>query len=176
MWENKVKYKTKYFGQLYVNEEDDEIIFEAEINYIKNNKSCKKYITIILANLYENKIKPYINILNKYSKLHTIGKKELIKRYKQKENMLLFIKDYHDKLSKDDKIKIFGSNDFENININKFIESIDPPHITIIKKDKKMVISLGYSIINGNEITMGIEFNNKLKVIDAKYYFGGNIK
>ena len=168
MWENKVKYKTKYFGTLFVNNDDDEVSYEAEINYIKNNKSCRKYIWIILSNIYKNNLKPFIKILNKYAKLHKIGKNIIFMSFRYYDKIYLYLSDYFNKLKEEEKFNIFGTDDFKKINIKKYIENIDMPHITINKNEKDFQILLGYTIINNSNDIIDIELDSKYKLIDIK--------
>ena len=163
-------FKMKYFGVRVLDDNDKDMSFESEISL--SGKIRRVYIMV--KNINQNKLKSCLKILDKYMKLHEIGKNEIIEKYMEKENMLLFIKDHFDHLDREEELKIFGTNDFQNVNIKEFVETIEPPDITIINNNNgRIITSLGYTFINGSKKTINIELNEKLKVNDVKYNYGG---
>jgi hypothetical protein len=67
------KYITKYFGEIFFDETDDPI-------GLKYNGQ-KLYISFFCPNLYEGKVKIYLDILDKYVEINEIGRKAILENF-----------------------------------------------------------------------------------------------
>jgi len=162
------KYQTKYFGEFFVGDDDEEVIIETKINV----NGEKKDISIIMANcdIYIDKIGLCVNILNQYHKLCKIGENEIIKGYIAQGKLANFLKEHFNDLNKEDKEKIFGTKGFMKIDIKKFLKKIDPPGILFSNENGEIMVTICYFLIGYNERMLSIKMDTGLRVKDIMYY------
>jgi hypothetical protein len=119
-----VKLETKYFGDIVVSRlESAEII---SVEYNGSNIDIYFFWTISAD---ETNLKKCIEILDKYDEIYQNAKKIIISNFQHDKLLKNYIRDFFDNLEKQKAFEIFGVNNFEEINIEEFVEKIAYPDL-----------------------------------------------
>ncbi|MFP3154017.1 DUF2004 domain-containing protein [Lachnospiraceae bacterium ZAX-1] len=145
--------KTKYFGDLEINEESDFEYLDVKTNLTGEEKD----VNIVLAgcdsdgkktaNAIEiiNQYKA-IDIINQYPEWNALAKKAIIGAFPVDKTVCFYFKCHFDCLEKEVLEEIFGTSDFEAIDINDVTEKLPLPNLLFDVEDGKLNLSVDYKV------------------------------
>jgi hypothetical protein len=179
------KIKTKFFGNFDI---DDD--FLKDTNTKINIKGNAKDIIISFIGLvnylnfgdfnndiYLDYLNRFIKLLDKYTYINNIGKNEIIKSYRQRENILERFDHYfsgvensiNELLISDNKISL--KNVIEILDIKKIVKLADPPNIGLdLDKNGNMFVVLQYNLVFIGIVSIRLDEQLKLKHIGYEYF------
>ena len=162
-----VRAKTKYFGEILANEEDNEIVILTRINVTGREQE----ISVLMEIEKTSKTMDIcVNILDDYKRIYENGKKILEAEYHKNNGMKDFLHELLEKYGEEKFFEIFGVKNIVGRKINELIENLDGPNISLEVKDGKEDICLVYGLNNEIEEMMAIKINRKYEMEDIEYY------
>jgi hypothetical protein len=166
---NYIKCKTNNFG---------EIIFDGfpghSTSLIYKNKKIDVAFHLFIE-LTETTLKRSVEIIDKYSEIYEMTKTAIIEKYPENETISNFFKSHFELMNDEQLLKIFGTNDFNKLNINNAVEKLEYPRFffdTCISKEIFLLVQyfnfLPTGIDENNDIGLWVEidFDNGIKIND----------
>ena len=161
-------YSTKYFGEITVDKDDDEILIETKTDI--TGKEHEISITIQDIKRRYKRIKTCIKVLDNYIKVYAAGKYLIEKEYNKGNGMKEFFQGIFGKYDEALLEEALGAKSIEELNIQNFLQNIEPPSISIELKNRKVKIFLLYSVNEKMQEIMVMEVDKKLRMKQASYY------
>ncbi|MDR2081721.1 MAG: DUF2004 domain-containing protein [Campylobacteraceae bacterium] len=135
-----VKYTTKYFGEISIDETSD---FEF-IELVYKNKEI--IISLHECNIYGNKLKVCLEIIDKYEEIDKIAKKAIVENFSKNKIIEDYFRCHFDELEEEKIIEIFGMKDFEFFDIEKTVGKFGYPNFLFGIDDGEINLSVDYMI------------------------------
>jgi hypothetical protein len=161
-------YKTKYFGEILIDETRDFV--SIDVTY-KNNIIS---ISLSNCNIYKDKLKKCLEILDNYIEINEIAKKAIRENFPENKTIKYYFKNYFELLDKKERIEIFGVNNFNKFDITKTVENLKYPDLLFNIDNNEITVSVDYKVAKGfvDEILeeiLSVRMNEELKVIEFEY-------
>jgi hypothetical protein len=154
-------FKTKYFGEITVDDEDfSDVVYEnTDINIFFSDMK-----------LYDDKVKICIDMLDKYLEINNIAKKSIIENFSKNELIYYYFECHFDALEKEELCKIFGTDDFKKLDIEKIVNGLNYPDLIFIIEDGEIQLSVDYMVSKeySDEI-LCVKIDEKLNVVDYSH-------
>jgi hypothetical protein len=153
-------YVTKYFGEIVIDETND---FEyIEINY----NGQEKHISLSDCNVYGEKLKICLDILDKYVEINEIGKRVIYENFPENETVKYYFECHFDVLEEKQILEIFGIKTFDEFDIKKTVEKLEYPNLLFGIENGEINISVDYKVSKeySNEI-LCVKMDEKLNVM-----------
>jgi len=155
------KYSTKYFGEIVITEEDGH--GSADVLY-DNQK-----ISIFLCdyNLYGDKVKVCLGIMDKYVEINEIAKKAILENFIENETVKYYFECHFDILETEYLLEIFDVNSFEEMNIKSVVEKLEYPNLLFSIGNNEIKVSVDYMVSKeySDEI-LCVRIDEKLNITD----------
>ena len=162
------KYITKYFGEISLNEAKNYKKFFVNYNGYELNIKLPKLII-------DNKdiLVKCLDVMDKYHEINKIGKNGIIENFSQ-DNLIKKYFEYHFmEFEKEKLFRIFGTNDFENIDIRRTVERMEYPDLSFDVKlvnGNKIGFSLDYMVSKRfSEEQLSVKMDERLKIIGFEH-------
>jgi hypothetical protein len=134
------KYNTKYFGEINIDETSD---FEyIDVRY-KNNEIN---ISFSDCNIYGDKIKICLDILDKYIEINEIGKKAIIENFTENETVKYYFECHFDILEEEQILEVFGIKTFDEFDIKMTVEKLEYPDLLFGVENDEINFSVDYKV------------------------------
>ena len=134
------KYITKYFGQISIDKTSD---FEF-INLVYENKEIN--ISLSDCNIYGDKLKTCINIIDKYLEINKIAKKAILENFRVNNIIKYYFECHFDILAEEQILKVFGVKTFEEFNIKREVDKLDYPNLLFGIENNEISFSVDYKV------------------------------
>jgi hypothetical protein len=155
-------YTTKYFGEISIDETSDDVVIYAKY---KNEE-----IEIILfnCNIYGNKLKDCLDIIDKYFEINELAKKSIIGDYLSGGVIKEEYEEFFD--HEEDLFHIFNIKSPEEFDINRIIEELKFPtlYLRIEKNEIDCYIQYSMSKRLDTIFVVGIDEKFKVKYVTAE--------
>jgi len=154
-------YKTKYFGEIFIDETSD---FEY-IDVPYKNKEIN--ISLADCNIYGDKLKTCIKILDKYIEINEIAKKAIIENFPANETIKDYFECHFEMLEEELIQEIFGVKTFAELDIKSIVEKLDDPSLLFGIDNNEISFSVDYKIAEeySDEI-LCVKMDEKLNITD----------
>jgi hypothetical protein len=152
-------YITKYFGQISIDKTSD---FEY-IDLMYENKEIN--ISLSDCNIYGDKLKTCINIIDKYPELNKIAKKAILENFHLNDTIKYYFECHFDILDQEQVLKVFGVKTFEEFDIKRGVDKLDYPNLLFGIENNEINFSVDYKVskLYSNEI-LSVVMDEKLNV------------
>ena len=154
-------YSTKYFGEFCFNDDDDDTVIHSKIKVNFCNSSKDVLILLNKNCKLSGKTDEFIKIIDDYHNINKIGKNMIVNNYRNNGKIKEFIEKCYKELDKEILEKTFGTKEYNNINIEEIIESIDLFGLVFDYENNEIQTFIMY-ILMENIITMAINKEYKL--------------
>jgi hypothetical protein len=135
------KYVTKYFGELIIDENGTNADFD--LTY----KSNEINIYFSDLNLYKDKIRICIDMLDKYLEIDKIAKESIIEHFPEKKGLInYYFKCHFEMLDEDELEEIFGTKSFKKLDINKAVSNLYNPNIVFSANNGVINMTFDYVV------------------------------
>jgi uncharacterized protein YaaW (UPF0174 family) len=126
------KFATKYFGGIVITTDDGH--GDTDVKY--NNQE----INIFLAdyNIYGDKVKVCLEIIDKYVEINGIAKKAILENFAENATVKYYFECHFDILEEEQLMEIFNANNFNDMDINKVVEKLDYPNLLFGIEDNEI--------------------------------------
>ena len=154
-------YKTKYFGEIFIDETSD---FEyIDVPY----KDKEINISLADCDIYGDKLKTCIKILDKYTEINEIAKKAIIENFSGNETIRYYFACHFDILEEELIQEIFGVKTFDKIDIKSIVEKLGEPSLLFGIDNNEINFSVDYKIAEeySDEI-LCVKMDEKLNITD----------
>ena len=154
-------YSTKYFGEFCFNEGDEDTVINSKIKV--NSCDALKDVLILLNNncKLSGKTDEFIKIFDDYYEINKNGKNEIINNYRNGGVIKEYFEICYKELDQEILEQTFGTKEYDNINIEEIIESLDLTGLVFDYNDNEIETFIMYIILD-NLITMKINKEYKL--------------
>jgi len=159
-----IEYRTKYFGNIVIDETGE---FESiDLKY----KDKEIRISLYKCNVYGNKLKNCLEMIDKYIEINEIAKKAILENYSKNKIIEDYFRDHFEDYSFEEEkiVEIFGVNTFNNFNAKKTIEELEYPNLLFsMEENNEIKISVDYQVSKkySDEI-LCVKINEKLNIIE----------
>lgn len=133
-------YKTKYFGEIIIDETSDFEYIDVEYKNQEVNLSLSD------CNLYDKKLKKCLEIIDKYVEINDMAKKAILENFPADETVKYYFECHFDTLDAKQLTKIFGVEDFKKFDINKTVKQLKYPNLLFGINGGKLNLSVDYMI------------------------------
>ncbi|MDR0355550.1 MAG: DUF2004 domain-containing protein [Deltaproteobacteria bacterium] len=133
-------FTTKCFGDITIVEKDS----HGNVNIIYDNHEIN--IFLCNYNLYGEKVKLCLEIMDKYVEINEIGKKAILKNFNENEIIKYYFECYFDIFDEEQLLEIFETNQFEELDIENVVEKLEYPNLLFDIKDNEITISVDYMV------------------------------
>jgi hypothetical protein len=158
-------YKTKYFGNLEV---DDDLI-EIETSVREEGKDTDLSIVIHYTGIYKERMEEIIQLLDKYYELHKAAKRYIGENYEKNDDMVDFLFKYAGQLGKQEYIRN-GKKTF-TVDIERMIEKLEPPSVGFqAYRSGEIAAQLSYYGPDNTDISLIVTINKDGEVYQVDYY------
>ncbi|MCL1865264.1 MAG: DUF2004 domain-containing protein [Spirochaetes bacterium] len=154
-------YKTKYFGEIFIDETSD---FEyIDVKY----KNKEVNLSLSDCNLYGNKLKTCLSIIDKYIEINEIAKKAILENFLKSETIKYYFECHFDILDEEQVLEIFGVKTFDKFDIKKAVEKLDYPSLLFGIEGNEINLSVDYKVSEeySDEI-LCVKMDEKLNITD----------
>lgn len=160
-----LEYKTKYFGNIIINKDDSSGDCDVKFK--------DKDISIFFAdyNLYGDKIKVCLEIIDKYIELHEIAKKTILESFAKNDTLNYYFECHFDLLEKADLVEFFGVDEFQKINIRDVVKKMTYPNLLFSIEDNEIEVSVDYKILEDyySDEILCVKMDERLNVINFSH-------
>jgi len=159
-----IEYRTKYFGNIVIDETGE---FESiDLKY----KDKEIRISLYKCNVYGNKLKNCLEIIDKYIEINEIAKKAILENYSKNKIIEDYFRDHFEDYSFEEEkiVEIFGVNTFSDFNAKKTIEELEYPNLLFsMEENNEIKISVDYQVSKkySDEI-LCVKIDEKLNIIE----------
>jgi hypothetical protein len=159
-------YKTKHFGEIFIDSNKDFEYINAKININGIEKDI--IFTLCDCNIYENKIKNCLEIIDEYYELNNKAKEIIINEFENNNKTIIYYLKWHfNTLDKKILEKIFDVIDYEQINIKNIVNKLDYPELVFTIHNREIAVSVNYIIsAEYSEEILCIKMNEEINVIN----------
>ncbi len=134
------KYTTKYFGEITIDETSD---FEyIDVGY----KNQEINISLSDCNMYGDKLKKCLEIIDRYVEINEIAKKAIIENFPENQTVKYYFECHFDLLDEETIKEILGAEDFKKFDINKTVKNLGYPDLLFGIEDGELNFSVDYMI------------------------------
>jgi hypothetical protein len=135
-----ITFKSKHFGEIVFEKDDTNLVGEVNIDGQERRFFFFEY------NLYGEKINLCFDMIDRYFEIHQNAIKAISENFPQDEVIHDYFKFHFDELPSELLIDIFGTDKFENLDINTVVEKLKYPNFLIGIEDNKIELSVDYMI------------------------------
>jgi hypothetical protein len=157
-------YKTKYFGEIYIDETSDFEYIDVEYKGMEVNLSLSD------CNIYGDKLKTCLSMVDKYIEINEIAKKAILENFSKDETIKYYFECHFDVLDEEQIFEIFGVKTFDKFDIKKTVEKLDYPNLLFGIDDNEIRLSVDYKISEeySDEI-LCVKMDEKLNITDFSH-------
>ena len=159
-----IEYRTKYFGNIFIDETGE---FESiDLKY----KDKEIRISLYKCNVFGNKSKNCLEMIDKYIEINEIAKKAILENYSKNKIIEDYFRDHFEDYSFEEEkiVEIFGVNTFSDFNAKKTIEELEYPNLLFsMEENNEIKISVDYQVSKkySDEI-LCVKIDEKLNIIE----------
>jgi hypothetical protein len=159
------KYTTKYFGEITFDETDITFV-STDVKY----EGREINISLSDFNIYGDKLKICLEIIDKYIEINGIAKKAIIDNFSKNGMVNYYFECHFESLEEEKLIEIFGVKDFKKMDLKTVIEKMDYPNLLFGINNGELIASVDYMVSKeySDEI-LCVKINEKLNVIDFSH-------
>jgi hypothetical protein len=157
-------YKTKYFGEIFIDETSD---FEyIDVQY----KNKEMNISLSDCNIYGDKLKTCLEIIDKYTEINEIAKKAILENFPGNETIKYYFECHFDILEEEIIQEVFGVKTFDKLDIKRIVEKLDYPSLLFGIENDEINFSVDYKISEeySDEI-LCVKMDEKLHITDFSH-------
>ena len=136
----KSEFTSKYFGKITIDERDS----HGDVDLDYKGHQINAFFTDF--NLYGDKVKVCLEILDKYLEINEIAKKAILKNFSENEIIRYYFECHFDILEEEQLIEIFSVANFQQMDIESVVEKLEYPNLLFTIKDNKISVSIDYMI------------------------------
>ncbi|MCL2157572.1 MAG: DUF2004 domain-containing protein [Methanobrevibacter sp.] len=153
------KYNTKYFQQIDI----DESSFSESIDVKFKNKLINIYLSD--CNIYGEKIKTFLEIIDRYTEINKIAKNAILENFTKNDIIQYYFQCHFDILEEEKVFKIFEVKTWEEFDLKKVVDELDYPDLLFQIENNKIIFSVDYQVSKefSDEI-LCVKMDEKLKV------------
>jgi hypothetical protein len=137
------KYQTKYIGEITFFTYDS-------LNFVSGKAYYKNYEISFLFDkkIFTDKIAICLNIIDRYFEINSITKNEIMNNYLENKKIKAYFKYCFKNIGKENRIKIFFTNKYEEIDFKKVIGKMEYPNLSfkLNGKNNELVITCFYRL------------------------------
>ena len=133
-------YRTKYFGDITIDEKSDFEFIDAIY------KGAEINISISDCNIFGEKLGKCLEMINNYQELDKIAKQAIIDNFKDDGTINYYFECHFDILEEENLLEIFGVDTFEEFNINETVKKLGPPDLLFGINDNEIILSVDYMV------------------------------
>jgi hypothetical protein len=160
-------YKTKYFGDFEVEDDNDLIEIETTVKDGREDKEVS--IVIHYSDTYKARMGEIIQLLDRYFELHEAAKRYIGKNYEKNDDMVDFLFKYAGQLGKKEYMR--NGNKTFTVDIDTMIEKLDPPTVGFQEyRNGEMAAQLQYFGPVNTDASLIITIDKDCKVYSVDYY------
>ena len=154
-------YKTKFFGELAIDETSD---YEY-LDLLYNNMPL--YISLTGFNGQEEKTAKCIEIIDQYDKIHDISQKTIIEEFETNEVIQYYFKNHFDTLEKEITKNLFGTDDFSGFSAEETVKKLDYPDLVFSLEYNEISLSVDYRVSKEySDEVLSIKMDENLTIFD----------
>jgi hypothetical protein len=159
------KFKTKYFGEMII-DVDDNGHGDTDVNY--NNQKIN--IFLCEYNIYGDKVKACLEIMDKYVEINEAAKKAILENFTENETIKYYFECHFDILEEEQIMEIFGVDNFQEMDIKNIVEKLEYPNLLFSIKNDEINVSVDYKISKeySDEI-LCVRMDEKLNITDFSH-------
>lgn len=154
-------FPTKYFGNITITSFDGD--GDADVSYENQN------IQIFLCEYenYGNKITECLTMLDKYVEINDIAKKAILENFSKDETVNYYFECHFDILEKEQLLELFGTTNFEEIDIKSVVNALKYPNLLFSIDDNQIELSVDYKLAKeySDEI-LCVKIDEKLNITE----------
>jgi hypothetical protein len=155
------KYKTKYFGELTVDETSDYEYFDLS----HNNETM--YISLSGFSGETEKTSKCMEITDRYEEIHETAKKAIAENFSGDEVLQSYFKLHFDSLDEKKTKEIFGVTGFNDIAIETIAEKLACPNLVFSLEYGDITLSVDYMVSKEySDEVLCVKMNEDLIVLD----------
>jgi len=157
---DEIEFSTKYFGNIIVGA-DKCGDCDTYVDY--NNQEI--FISFSGYNIYDDKGKMFLEIVDNYFEINEIAKKSIIEHFPRSKILKYYFKWHFDTFRKSTIMEIFGVTSFKRMDIKNIVEKLKYPNLHCSVENDKINISISYMIsrLYTHEI-LSVIMNDKFKI------------
>ena len=133
-------YKTRYFGDILVDEASDFEYIDTEYDGHEIN------ISLSDCNRYGEKMGTCLDILDKYPEINEIAKKAILENFPENEIIRYYFECHFDVLEEAPILEIFGVSAFDELDAGKAIENLEYPNLLFGIDEGEINFSVDYKV------------------------------
>jgi len=157
---DEIEVSTKYFGNIIVNV-DKCGNCDAYIDY--NNQEIVIFFSDY--NIYDDKGKMLLEIVDKYFEINEIAKKSIIEYFHKSKLLKYYFKWHFEMLRKSTIMELFGVTSFKKMDIKNIVEKLKYPTLHCSMENGEKRISLAYMVSEFyTEEILSVKMNDRLKI------------
>ena len=154
-------YKTKYFGELAVDETSDYEYFD--LSY--NNETM--YIALSGFNGEAEKTAKCMEIIDRYAEIYETSVKAIVENYHDNEVIRYYFKFHFDFLDQEQTKAIFGITGFNDFSIENFAKKLDCPDLVFTLEYGEISVSVDYRVSKEfSDEVLCVKMNEDLYIMD----------
>jgi hypothetical protein len=156
------EFATKYFGKIAIDVDSDGN-GNADVEY--KGKSVNLFFSDY--NLYGDKSKACLEIIDQYVEINAIAKKAILECFDENETVKYYFECHFDLLDEDLLMKVFGVKTFDGLDIEKVVENLDYPNLLFGIEEGEIDFSVDYKVSEeySDEI-LCVKMDEGLNVVD----------
>jgi hypothetical protein len=152
-------FATKYFGEIIIGGDGGD-----GDTYVKYNNQ-EIHIFFYKYNDYGDKIKVCLEIMDKYAEINEIAKKAVVENFSENETIKYYFECHFDILEKEKIVKIFGVDNFQEMDIRNVVEKLKYPNLLFGIENDKITVSVDYRISKDySDEILCIKMDDKLNI------------
>lgn len=133
-------YKTKYFGEILIDE-------QSEFEYLDVNYKDKEInVSFSDCNIYGDKLKTCLRILDKYLEINALAKNGIIENFSENENLKYYFECHFDILDKKQVMEMFFVETFDKFDIKTVVDKLDYPSLLFSIEEGEIYFSVDYKV------------------------------
>ena len=156
---------TKCFGNISIDIDDDG---HGDIFASYNDQEIN--IFLCNYNVYREKAKTCLMIIDKYKEINDIAKKTIMDNFIKNETVKYYFEHNFKILEEEQLMEIFGVNNFRDIEIKNIVDKLKYPNLIFVIENNEITISVDYKISKeySNEI-LCVKMDERLNVINITH-------
>ena len=154
-------YKTKYFGELTVDEESDFEYFD--LSY--NNKPM--YISLSGFNGEKEKTAKCMEIIDRYAEIDETARKAIMENFPINEVIRYYFKFHFETLDKEKIQELFGVTDINSLSVENAAKELEYPDLVFALEYDEIDLSVDYRVSKEfSDEVLCIKMDQDLNVLD----------